>query len=139
MEYGTNPHEDNQQRREAEVRALLDKLSPNMISLDPDMVGGIEVSDPHRRLEQVRDLQEEANAKAAGAPAKKQKKKKRGRSKIQTQLRRKHKNVVDENTIKLRDAREEEKANKEKERKALRGEAHETPKETAPPALKRFF
>jgi U3 small nucleolar RNA-associated protein 7 len=139
MEYGTNPHEDNQQRREAEVRALLDKLSPNMISLDPDVVGGIEVSDPHRRLEQVRDLQEEANAKEADAPAKKQKKKKRGRSKIQTQLRRKHKNVVDENTMKLRDAREEEKANKEKERKASRGEAHETPKETAPSALKRFF
>jgi len=139
MEYNTNPHQDKTQRREAEVRALLDKLSPDMISLDPDVVGGIEVSDPHRRLERIRDLQEEANAKAAAQPAKKQKSKKRGRSKIQTKLRRKQKNVVDENTMKLREAREQEKAGKEKERKAERGEFHETPKDIAPSALKRFF
>lgn len=139
MEYGTNPHEDKQQRRESEVRALLDKLSPDMISLDPDVIGGIEVSDPHRRIEQVRDMQEEANAKAGATSAKKQKSKKRGRSKIQTKLRRKHKNIVDENTMKLREAREQEKAEKEKERKVAIGETHDTPKETAPPALKRFF
>ena len=139
MEYNTNPHQDKQQRREAEVRALLDKLSPEMISMDPDVVGGIEVSDPHRRLEQVRDMQEEANARAAAQPAKKQKSKKRGKSKIQTKLRRKHKNVVDENTLKLREAREQEKAEKDKESKAARGETHDTPKETAPSALKRFF
>lgn len=139
MEYNTNPHQDKTQRREAEVRALLDKLSPDMISLDPDVVGGIEVSDPHRRLERIRDMQEEANAKAADQPAKKQKSKKRGRSKIQTKLRRKQKNVVDEHTMKLREAREQEKAEKEKERKTQQGEFHETPKDTAPAALKRFF
>jgi U3 small nucleolar RNA-associated protein 7 len=139
MEYNTNPHQDKTQRREAEVRALLDKLSPDMIALDPDVVGGIEVSDPHKRLERIRDLQEEANTKAAAQPAKKQKSKKRGRSKIQTKLRRKQKNVVDENTMKLREARDQEKAEQEKQRKATRGETHETPKDTAPSALKRFF
>ena len=57
-----------------------------MISLDPDIVSGIEVSDLHHHLQQVQDMQEEANAKAADAPAMKQKKKKRGRSKIQMEL-----------------------------------------------------
>jgi len=135
-EYNANPHQDKKQRREAEVRALLDKLSPNMIALDPDVVGGVEESDPHRRLERIRDLQEDANAKLADAPKMKEKNKKRGRSKIQTKLRRKHKNVVDANTLKLKEAREQEK----KEAKLLQGEtAHETPKDSAPAALKRFF
>jgi U3 small nucleolar RNA-associated protein 7 len=140
MEYNTNPHQDKQQRREEEVRALLDKLSPDMIALDPDVVGGVELSDPHRRLERIRDIQEEANAKAALASPKKQKSKKRGRSKIQTKLRRKQKNIVDEQTVKLREARDQEKADREKELKQSRGEAHaESLKDSAPTALKRFF
>ncbi len=135
-EYNANPHQDKKQRREAEVRALLDKLSPNMIGLDPDVVGGIEASDPHLRLERLRDLQEDANAKLANASKKKEKNKKRGRSKIQSKLRRKHKNVLDANTIKLKEAREKEKT----DQKLLEGEtAQETPKESAPAALKRFF
>lgn len=134
-EYNTNPMQDAKQRRETEVRALLDKLRPEMIALDADQVGGIEESDPHRRLERIHDLQEAANAKQK--PVKKQKTKKRGRSKIQTKLRRKHRNVVDQNTIKLREALEKEKS----ARASARGEqpAAETPKEVAPSALKRFF
>jgi|UPI000581A214 U3 small nucleolar RNA-associated protein 7 len=134
-EYNTNPHQDAKQRKEAEVRALLDKLQPEMIALDPDQVGGIEESDPHKRLERLQDLQEEANHNKK-AP-KKEKSKKRGRSKIQTKLRRKHKNVVDQNTLKLREAREKEKVAKATE---IRGEiASEAPREQAPSALKRFF
>jgi U3 small nucleolar RNA-associated protein 7 len=137
MEYNTNPHQDKRQRREAEVHALLDKLSPDMIALDPDVVGTIEASDPHLRQERIRDEQEEANAKVI--PKKRQKTKKRGRSKIQTKLRRKTRNVVDEQTLKLREAREKERAAAEKAKKAEQGERHETPKESAPSALKRFF
>lgn len=131
-EYNTDPHQDAKQRREAEVRALLDKLQPDMIGLDPDQIGGIEASDPHHRLERLQDLQEEANRNKK-AP-KKEKTKKRGRSKIQTKLRRKHKNIVDQSTLKLREAREEEKAAMEANKK---GEP--APKETAPSALRRFF
>jgi U3 small nucleolar RNA-associated protein 7 len=136
-EYNTNPHADKKQRQEAEVRALMDKLSPDMIALDPDAVGGVEASDPHSRYERLKDIQAEANSKVIAK--KKQKSKKRGRSKIQTQLRRKARNVVDDNTIKLRDAREVEKAEKQRELKANAGEHHQTPKDAAPSALKRFF
>lgn len=137
-EYNTNPHQDLKQRREAEVQALLDKLSPSMIALDPDQVGGIEESDPHRRLERLRDLAEDANSKEA--PIKKKKNKKRGRSKIQTQLRGKRKNIVDQNTIKLREAREKEIADRAAERNGEDAASPKlTPKEEAPAALKRFF
>jgi U3 small nucleolar RNA-associated protein 7 len=131
-EYHLNPMADIKQRREAEVRALLDKLSPNMITLNTAMVGGIEESNPHAQSERVRDLQERANAKG-GPHKKKNKTKKRGQSKIATQLRRKRKNVIDDNTLKLRQAREEEETAEKGEEKAP------SQQESAPAALKRFF
>ena len=153
MEYNTNPHQDKKQRREAEVRSLLDKLSPDMITINPELIGGMEESDPARRLERIRDMQEEANSKVK--PKKKEKVKKRGRSKIQTKLRRKNQNIIDEQTMKLREARERERQEQEVE-----GRQKPTPKAAAsregqvelasilpmekakidaPPALKRFF
>jgi U3 small nucleolar RNA-associated protein 7 len=138
-EYFTNPFSDSKQRRESEVKALLDKLRPDMITLDPSVIGGMEELDPHKRLEQIRDQQEMANN---GAVKKKEKSKKRGRSKIQTKLRRKARNVVDQQTIQLREAREQEKAQQNAEKKTSKGEApvpQETLKEQAPTALKRFF
>eukprot|EP00536_Pseudo-nitzschia_multiseries_P001380 jgi/Psemu1/181060/e_gw1.18.290.1 len=140
-EYNLNPFQDKKQRREAEVRALLDKLDHSMITLDPNEIGGMEESTPEARNERLKDAEELANAHKK---PKKQATKKRGRSKIQTQLRRKQKNVVDEQVAKLREARE-----KEKELEALAGgsegtnfnpsNALKTAKDTAPTALKRFF
>ena len=136
-EYHTNPFQDSKQRREAEVRALMDKLSPDMITIDPETIGGMEEMDQHKRLEQIRDKQELANSKPGDA--KKQKKKKRGRSKIQTQLRRKQRNVVDQQTLQLREAREQEKAQIAAENAPKDQTPVETPKEKAPAALRRFF
>lgn len=130
-EYNLNPFQDKRQRREAEVRALLDKLEPNMITLDPSEIGGIEESTPEIRQDRLKDMQEQANA---NKKAKKQKTKKRGRSKIQTKLRRKQRNVVDEQVIKLREAREQEKAAELGEPKAQNNSEDHAPK-----ALQRFF
>ena len=129
-----NPLQDTRQRQETEVRQLLDKLSPDMIVLDADMVGGMEASDPATRLERLQHLQEEANAKP-NRPTK-TKTKKRGRSKIQTQLRRKHKNIIDQSTLRLKEAREQERA---ASTNATSTTETDKPKDLAPAALKRFF
>lgn len=130
-EYNLDPFQDKRQRREAEVRALLDKLDPNMIALDPEDIGGVEESSPEIRRARLQELAEKANASKR---VKKEKQKKRGRSKIQTKLRRKSNNVIDEQTVKLREAREKEKL------KQSTPEGGETKANVvAPAALKRFF
>ena len=148
MEHFTNPYMDTKQRREAEVRSLLEKLSPDMISLDPDSVGGIEESNLIHRQQRQRDMEQEANARKVAeteeAKNKKEKKRMRGRSKISKKLRRAKKNIVDENTMKLKELKEQEKAEREREKKAElaggdNGEGGDEEEEAAPAALKRFF
>ena len=56
---------DSKQRREAEARSLLEKLSPEMISLDSDAVGGIEESNLIQRQQRLRDVAMEADARAS--------------------------------------------------------------------------
>lgn len=141
MEHFTNPYMDTKQRREAEVRSLLEKLSPDMIALDPDSIGGIEESNLIQRQQRIRDLAEEADAKKAAAQEeaknKKDKKRMRGRSKIAKKLGRKNKNIVDENMMKLKELRDQEKAEREREREPT-GDGGDGNDE-APAALKRFF
>lgn len=105
-----------------------------MITLDPADIGGIEDSSPDIRQQRLESLQEAANAKK-GAP-KKQKTKKRGRSKIQTKLRRKQQNVIDQQVVKLREAKEKEEKEAKEEAKKKPGKTIQT---TAAPALQRFF
>ena len=44
-----NPYENTKQRQEAEVKALLNKLQPEMISLDPDFIGNIDLATTQQR------------------------------------------------------------------------------------------
>jgi len=137
MEYNTNPYHDTKQRQEGEIRALMDKLKPEMIALDPDVIGTVEVSDPHLRLEKVREIEEEANTKMQSEGKPKEKKKMRGRSKIGKKLRRKQKNVIDESLVKLKEAKELEK--EAKKMKITSDQADNSFKSDAPQALKRFY
>ena len=139
MEYNLNPYQDTKQRREAEVRSLLDKLSPAMISLDPDVVGTVEEGDVHSRYERQKQLEEEANEKRLreGEVKPKEKNRMRGKNKIKKKLARKKKNIIDDNVLKLREARDQEKAERaQANNKEGPGEVQTT---QAPAALKRFF
>lgn len=144
MEYNLNPHQDSKQRREGEVRALLDKLSPDMISLDPDVIGTVEESNHHTKVERLKQLEEDANEKRLkeGEPEKpKEKKRMRGRNKIQKKLNRKRKNIIDENKLKLKEMLEEQKAQKtaEKKKESSSESAAAVVTNNASGALQRFF
>mmetsp|Transcript_25694 Transcript_25694/g.41778 ORF Transcript_25694/g.41778 Transcript_25694/m.41778 type:complete len:610 (-) Transcript_25694:404-2233(-) len=143
MEHFTNPYMDNKQRREAEVRSLLEKLSPDMIALDPDAIGSVEESNLIQRRQRMRDVAEEANARKAeemeALKNKKEKKRMRGRSKIAKKLARKHKNIIDDNMLKLKELREKEKAEKDAERAGQGEDGDSDAADETPSALKRFF
>lgn len=136
LEYHTNPYADTKQRRESEVRALLEKLSPDMISLDPNTFGTIELDQEARQME-LNERIEEANRKKN--EKKKAKNKMRGKNKISKKIKRKQKNVIDANTEKLKQSlKDSEKDLNDKKRKSDEMEENEK-KEAAPAALKRFF
>lgn len=106
-----NPYENTKQRQEAEVRGLLNKLQPEMISLKPDYIGNIDLASAKTRKED-HDLNKEQGEHLA-------KLKNRGRGKnsaLRKYLRKKGgRNVIDEKTLRIEVLRKEQSA-KAKER-----------------------
>lgn len=140
-----NPYETQKQRRESEVRTLLDKLPKESIALDVSFVGGIE-KDPAARLKEIRDRAREANEKTLKKNA--EKKRAKGRNKISKRLRRKQTNIIDAKRVAMQEQLEQERKTREAAKKIKEREKQQALAGTGeggvgsiamPQALNRFF
>lgn len=121
-----NPYENTHQRQEAEVHSLLNKVQPDMISLEPDVIGKLDtISD--KKIQEARNLDHRPDDHM-------EKLKNRGRgrnSALRKYLRKKgHRNVIDEKRLKAEALRKEHAA---RHKEKLRQE-----REDLGPALARF-
>jgi U3 small nucleolar RNA-associated protein 7 len=121
-----NPFETRKQRQEGEVKALLNKIQPGMISLDPNFVGTLDTASHSTRMKE-KDLDRKPEDKIDQV-----KNRGRGRNSALRRLLRKRtmKNVVDEKRLRIEELRKNKKA-KEEERLTKQ-------KEQYGPALARF-
>ncbi|KAL2434065.1 putative U3 small nucleolar RNA-associated protein 7 [Exophiala dermatitidis] len=108
-----NPYETRKQRQEAEVQALLTKLQPETIALDPHFIGTLDT-----RSAEQRKREKDLDAPPVD-PLAKLKERNRGRGKnstVRRYLRKKGgKNVIDEKRLRLEEMKKE-RAEREKEK-----------------------
>lgn len=121
-----NPFETNQQRKETEVRSLLNKLKPEMIAIDPNFVGNLDLrSDAQRKADRDLDtpqtsVEEEIRKRARG---------KNGALSKYLRKQRK-KNIIDEKRMKVDELWKEQQAKREKKKEEVQADLG--------PALGRF-
>ncbi|KAJ1916458.1 putative U3 small nucleolar RNA-associated protein 7 [Mycoemilia scoparia] len=112
----TNPFETQKQRREMEIHSLLDKIQPDMISLNPNSIGQAASTTREERVKAAKErlLENMAEKKENGIQLKK---KKRGRNSAAHRfLRKRQKNVIDIKKLAALEKIEKERIEREKKR-----------------------
>ncbi|KAG6006747.1 hypothetical protein E4U21_006732 [Claviceps maximensis] len=121
-----NPFETAKQRQESEVRGLLNKLAPEMIALDPNFIGNLDLrSNAQKKADKdldtpAADIAEEIRNRARG---------KNGALKKYLRKQRK-KNIIDEKRMRVDELWNEQQKQKDKKRKEVEADLG--------PALSRF-
>ena len=95
--FEANPFQNKNQRREKTVHALLDKLQPEMITIDENVFGLMDKASTSLFSSNRKEIRE-ARENEELAKGLKDTNKARGRSKASKRARRKRKNVVDKAT-----------------------------------------
>lgn len=120
-----NPYENARQRQEGEVKSLLNKLKPEMIAMDPNFVGQLDLRSQKQReaekdLDVNTDLMEELRNRARGR-----------NSALKKYMRKQRKrNIIDEKRLRIEELY--------KEQKAKNAHRQEEEREELGPALSRF-
>ncbi|RYP08813.1 hypothetical protein DL765_008676 [Monosporascus sp. GIB2] len=121
-----NPFETTKQRQETEVKSLLNKLQPEMIALDPNFIGTLDL-----RSEQQRQAERDLDAKPVDVETEIRNKARGKNSALSKYLRKQRKrNVVDEKKLKAEEIW--------RERQEKRDKQHEEKQAILGPALGRF-
>ncbi|KAL2352053.1 putative U3 small nucleolar RNA-associated protein 7 [Cryomyces antarcticus] len=99
-----NPYENTKQRQEAEVKGLLNKLQPEMISLNPDYVGNLDLASAAQRKKE-----QDLNGRPEDPIAKLRNRGRGKNSSLRKYLRKKGgKNIIDEKRVRIEELRKEQ-------------------------------
>ncbi|KAF6834359.1 small nucleolar ribonucleoprotein complex subunit [Colletotrichum plurivorum] len=121
-----NPFETAKQRQEAEVKGLLNKLQPEMIALDPNFIGNIDL-----RSEKQRQADKDLDAKPLSIEEEIRKRARGKNGALKKYLRKQRKkNIIDDKRMKVDAIWEQQ--------QKLREKKHEEAEADLGPALSRF-
>lgn len=128
--FEANPYQTVKQRQESEVHALLDKIQPDMITLDPSFVGKMDRAPTEVIADEAKKAWEANHPGQKFVPQNRA----RGKSSSQRRYLRKQGNVVDEKRIELKERLDEAQRKRQDIKKKEEGTYTEKPKT----ALDRF-
>ncbi|KAI1655755.1 BING4CT-domain-containing protein [Daldinia decipiens] len=115
-----NPFETAKQRQETEVKSLLNKLQPEMIALDPNFIGNLDL-----RSEQQRQAEKDLDAKPVDIETELRNRARGKNSALRRYLRKQRgKNIIDEKRLKVEELWKEQlqqRENKQKEKEVELG------------------
>lgn len=130
-----NPYESAKQRQEQEVRSLLNKLSPDTISMDPNVIGTVDKRASSIRLKAGQINQVAAPGEDETIPEVRPDVQGKN-SKLRSHLRKKKQNVIDQRKLRIEKNLKMEKEMRQKRHREFKGIPEE--KDLLGPALARF-